>query len=227
MAGEQISADARRGVLAAAEAYVRDVLGGDASGHDPAHVFRVRRTALHIGRREGADPYVVELAALLHDVADWKLHDGDAEIGPRRAREWLAARGVEPANVEHVAEIVRDLSFKGASVATPMRTLEGRVVQDADRLDAIGAIGIGRAFAYGGAKGRALHDPAIPPLAFESAASYVANRGPTLNHFHEKLLLLKDRMNTAAARAIAERRHRFLEEFLERFLAEWDGRDLE
>jgi uncharacterized protein len=230
VAGDPISApsaEARRAVLAAAEAYVREVLGGDASGHDPAHVFRVRRTALHVGRREGADLYVVELAALLHDVADWKFHDGDAEIGPRRAREWLAARGVEPAIVEHVAEIVRDLSFKGAGVASPMRTLEGKVVQDADRLDAIGAIGIGRAFAYGGHKGRTLYDPQVSPVAHDSPASYVRNRSPTLNHFHEKLLLLKDRMNTATARTIAERRHRFLEEFLERFLAEWGGRDLE
>jgi len=205
---------------------MRETLAGDASGHDPWHVQRVRRAALHIGRGEGADLYVVELAALLHDIADSKFHDGDEEIGPRRAMEWLASLGVEPVVVEQVGAIVRDLSFRGAGVEQRELTLEGQAVQDADRLDAIGAIGVGRAFAYGGHKGRPLYDPAIPPEAHATAERYKSNRSPTLNHFHEKLLLLKDRLNTPTARALAERRHQFLEEFVERFLEEWEGRDL-
>jgi uncharacterized protein len=217
----------RQSVVDRTEAYMRETLAGDASGHDPWHILRVRRAALHIGRREGADLYVVELAALLHDIADSKFHDGDEEIGPRRARDWLASLGVEPEVVEQVGTIVRDLSFKGAGVAKRELTLEGRVVQDADRLDAIGAIGVGRAFAYGGHKGRPLYDPAIPPEAHATAERYKTNQSPTLNHFHEKLLLLKDRLNTATARALAERRHRFLEEFVKRFLEEWEGRDLD
>lgn len=213
-------------VLARTEEHMRATLQGDSSGHDPWHVLRVRRLAVHIGGREGADLYVVELAALLHDIADWKLHDGDEEVGPRRAREWLRGLGVEAEVVEQVGAIVRDLSFKGAGVPAPRLSLEGQVVQDADRLDALGAIGVGRAFAYGGLKGRALYDPDIPPESHASAERYKGNRSPTLNHFDEKLLLLKERMNTATARAIAERRHRFLEEFQTRFLEEWEGRDL-
>ena len=214
-------------ILRRTEAFMRETLAGDASGHDPWHVLRVRRLALHIGRREGADLFVVELAALLHDIADWKFHGGDEEIGPRRAMDWLIRLGVEAPVVERVGAIVRDLSFKGAGVAAAPLTLEGQVVQDADRLDAIGAIGIGRTFAYGGHKGRALYDPAIPPERHASAERYKTNQGPTLNHFFEKLLLLRDRLNTPTARAIAERRHRFLEAFVERFLEEWEGRDLE
>lgn len=216
----------RPSIVAKTEAYLRETLAGDGTGHDAWHVLRVRRLALHLARHEGADPYVVELAALLHDIADWKFHDGDEEVGPRRAIEWLAALGVEPEVVEEVGAIVRDLSFKGAGVEARPLSLEGKVVQDADRLDAIGAIGIGRTFAYGGHKGRPLYDPAVPPEAHASAERYKANRSPTLNHFHEKLLLLKDRLNTATARALAERRHRYLEEFVERFLEEWEGRDL-
>lgn len=217
---------AREAILARTESYMRETLAGDSSGHDPWHVLRVRRLALRIGALEGADLYVVELAALLHDIADWKFHHGDEEIGPRRAMDWLRALGVEPEVVEAVGAIVRDLSFKGAGVAAARLTLEGQVVQDADRLDAIGAIGIGRTFAYGGHGGRALYDPDIPPARHASAEAYKGNRGPTLNHFYEKLLLLKDRMNTATARDLAVGRHRFMEEFVQRFLEEWEGRDL-
>ena len=214
----------RAEVVARTAAHVRALLGKDATGHDWWHVERVRRLALRIGAEEGADPFVVELAALLHDVADWKFHGGDEEAGARAARGWLEGLGVEPAVVDHVAAIVRDLSFKGAGVATPMASREGAVMQDADRLDAIGAVGIARAFAYGGARGRALHDPEVPPVLHATAGAYKTAGGPTINHFHEKLLLLKDRMNTDAGRRLAEERHRFVEAYLERFLAEWDGR---
>ncbi len=201
---------------------VRALLAGDATGHDWWHIERVRGMALRLAREEGADPLVVELAALLHDVGDWKA-SGDPHAGGRHAREWLGSLDVDPTVTEHVAEIVDTLSFKGAGVPTPMRTLEGKVVQDADRLDALGAIGIARAFAYGGSKGRALHDPAAPPLLHASFDQYRSAGGPTLNHFHEKLLLLRDRMNTATARRIAEERHAYMQEFVKRFLREWEG----
>lgn len=215
----------RADIVARTGAHVRALLADDASGHDWWHVARVRAVALRIAAAEEADPFVVELAALLHDVADWKFHDGDEDIGPRTARVWLEGLGVEPTVVLHVAAIVRDLSFKGAAVPTPMHTREGAVVQDADRLDVLGAIGIARAFAFGGARGRPLHDPAVPPTPHATGEAYKAAGGPTINHFHEKLLLLKDRMNTDAGRRLAEERHHFVETFLERFLAEWDGRE--
>ncbi len=211
-------------VVARTEARVRELLGGDASGHDWWHVERVRRVALRLGADEGADPRVVELAALLHDVEDWKV-SGDPEAAPRHAREWLASLGVEQEVADHVAEIVGTLSFKGAGVATPMRTVEGKVVQDSDRLDALGAIGIARAFAYGGSRGRPLHDPAAAPALHESFEQYRGAGGATLNHFYEKLFLLRDRMNTEAGRRLAQERHRYMEDFVQRFLAEWQGRD--
>ena len=210
-------------VLEQTAEHVRRLLAGDSSGHDWWHIERVRAMALAIGRGEGADLYVVELAALLHDIADWKFHGGDDDLGPRRAAEWLASLDVKPTVIEHVSEIIRQVSFKGAQVATPMRTLEGQVVQDADRLDAIGAIGIARAFAYGGHAGRALYDPAVAAEGHASFEAYKKNSGPTINHFHEKLLLLKDRMNTPTARRLAEGRHQFMVDFLQRFHAEWNA----
>ena len=144
-------------------------------------------------------------------------------MGPRLAAEWLAGQGVDSTTIEHVCEIIRDLSFKGAGVPTPMRTLEGRVVQDADRLDAIGAIGIARAFAYGGHAGRALYDPDVSPEQHGSFAAYKKNNGPTINHFYEKLLLLKDRMQTPTATRLAQQRHQFMEAYLQNFFAEWNG----
>lgn len=210
-------------VVAAAEDLLRAKLAGDSSGHDWHHVDRVRRVALRLAREEGADTRLVELAALLHDVADWKFHDGDLEAGPHAARQFLAAAGVDAATCARVAQIVAEVTFKGAGVETPASSLEAAVVQDADRLDAIGAIGVARAFAYGGHKGRPLYDPDIPPAPHASFAEYKKNTGPTLNHFYEKLLLLQDRLQTSAARRIAAGRHRFLEEFLAEFLAEWAG----
>jgi len=205
-------------------ACVRERLGGDSSGHDWWHVWRVWQTARSIAAEERADLAVVELAALLHDIADWKFAGGDDTAGPRAAREWLERCGVGEPTISHIERIVADLSFKGAGVETPMHSLEGRVVQDADRLDAIGAIGIARAFAYGGHKGRAMFDPAIGPESHDSFAAYKLNSGPTINHFYEKLLLLRERMNTATARRMAQERHAFMEEFLTRFYREWEGR---
>jgi uncharacterized protein len=210
-------------IVSAAEQLIRQTLAGDSSGHDWWHIDRVRNVALRLAKEEGADLFVVELAALLHDIADWKFHAGDDTQGPQQARAWLTNQGVAAEVVEHVAEIIATLSFKGAGVPTPMRTKEGAVVQDADRLDAIGAIGVARAFAYGGHRGRPMHDPDCPPESHASFAAYKKNSGPTLNHFYEKLFLLKDRMNTAAAKRLALARHAYLEQFVEEFLAEWEG----
>jgi uncharacterized protein len=210
-------------VLEQTAEHVRALLADDASGHDWWHVDRVRRLALHIARREGADPYLVELAALLHDVADWKFHEGNEHLGPQRAAELLAGLGVDRTTIDHVAEIIAHVSFKGAGVATPMHTLEGACVQDADRLDALGAIGIARTFAYGGHAGQPMHDPELAPIAHATFHDYKTAGGTTINHFYEKLLLLKDRMQTATGRQLAEQRHTFMEQFLDRFHLEWRG----
>lgn len=210
-------------VLARTETHVREVLAADSTGHDWWHIDRVRRLACRLAAEEAANRFVVELAALLHDVADWKLADGGEEAGPEAAARWLADCGLAEEMIEHVCSIIRGLSFKGSGVPTPMSTIEGKVVQDADRLDALGAIGIARAFAYGGHKGRAIFDPAVAPQPHASFAAYQRSASPTINHFHEKLLLLRDRMNTATARRLAEQRHAYMEGFLARFHAEWEG----
>ena len=203
--------------------HVKTALSHEGSGHDWWHVYRVWRMAKRIGQAEGADLLVVEPAALLHDIADWKSHGGDSMVGPRMAREWLVSLGVHISVVEHVCQIVADISFKGAGVEQPVLSLEGKVVQDADRLDAMGAIGIARAFSYGGAKGQLILDPAVKPIEHRTAEAFLGSGGTTINHFYEKLLLLKDRMNTATGRAMAERRHRFMEDYLKRFYEEWEG----
>lgn len=214
----------RDSVVARTQTYVCERLKGEASGHDWWHVHRVWRTAVEIGSEEGADLFVVQLAALLHDIADAKFHDGDEEIGSRTAADWLRSLDVDEPTIAHVSQIIRDMSFKGAGVPTPMSTREGMVVQDADRLDALGAIGIARAFAYGGSRGQVLHDPNSSPVMHATVAEYRSHRGSTLNHVFEKLLLLKDRMNTESARRIASERHQFMEHYLRQFEAEWDGR---
>jgi uncharacterized protein len=213
----------RKEILSKTEEHVRNKLEGEGSGHDWWHIHRVRNTALKLGEEEQADLFVVELAALLHDIADHKFHDGDEEIGPATARKWLKGLGVNTTVTDQVCDIIRDVSYKGAEVETPMKTIEGNVVQDADRLDAIGAIGIARTFAYGGYKGRELYNPNTPPESHDSFESYKKSTGPTINHFYEKLFLLKDRMNTSSGRKFAEERHKFMEKFVEQFLKEWDG----
>ncbi len=210
-------------ILLKTESFIREKLAGDSSGHDWWHIDRVRRNAVHIARDEGADLYVVELAALLHDVADWKFHGGDDSIGPRTARDWLTRHEVPPTVIDHVCEIIATVSFKGAGVATEMSTIEGKCVQDGDRLDAIGAVGIARAFAFGGHFGRAMYDPDVPPEQHQTFAAYKSKGGPTINHFYEKLLLLKDRMQTATGRRLATERHQFMEQFLDQFFGEWRG----
>jgi uncharacterized protein len=213
-------------IIDATARYVEQKFEGEGSGHDWAHIRRVWLMARRLAEAQpSTDPTVTALAALLHDIADWKFHDGDYEAGPRAARAWLQSQGLPEPLIARVETVIREVSFKGLGVATPVSSPEAAVVQDADRLDAIGAIGIARAFAYGGHAGRLLHDPAIAPVAHDSFANYQKNTAPTLNHFYEKLLHLKDRLNTDAGRAVAQERHAFMETYVARFLAEWDGVD--
>jgi len=192
----------------------------DTTGHDWWHVKRVTAMAVAIAKKEKADLSIVEPAAMVHDADDWKL-SGSNE-GFANAKTLLTAAGYSPQKVEAIIEVVSQVSFKGAGVSTTPNSLEAMVVQDADRLDAIGAIGIARAFAYGGSKNRPLHIPTQKPTPHNSFSEYKAANGTTINHFYEKLLLLKDRMNTKTARELAEERHRFMEVFLEQFYKEWD-----
>jgi uncharacterized protein len=199
------------------------MFANEGSGHDWWHIYRVWRMALRLAEVEPADLYVVQLAALLHDIADWKFHNGDLTAGPRAAREWMESHQVAPDVVEHVCAIIGQLSYKGSGVATDMPTIEGKVVQDADRLDAIGAMGVARAFAYGGHDNRLLYDPEHPPEIHGTAQAYRNSRGSTINHFYEKLLLLKERMQTQTGRELAQQRHDFMEQYLAQFYAEWEG----
>ncbi len=196
---------------------------GEGSGHDWWHVFRVWQMSKRLQSTEGGDILIIELASLLHDIADWKFAGGDDLAGGREARKWLGSLGVSESIIAHVVDIVDHVSFKGSKVPTPMSTIEGKIVQDADRLDAIGAIGVARAFAYGGSKGRMLHDPDASCPLHQTAESYKTNRNATIQHFHDKLLFLHDLMNTESAKRIAFDRHAFLKVFLTEFHAEWEA----
>jgi uncharacterized protein len=211
-------------VIKNATKFVKNRLNKESSGHDWWHVYRVWKMAKNIGQKEEADMFVVELAALLHDIADYKMHDGDDSVGPRIAREWLIKQSVDAKIINHVCKIIKDASFKGAKVKAEINTIEGKIVQDADRLDALGAIGIGRTFAFGGAKGREMYNPEIKPKMHKSFDQYKKSNSPTINHFYEKLLLLKDLMNTESGKKIARKRHIVMEKFLKDFFNEWEGK---
>jgi uncharacterized protein len=210
-------------IIALTVAYAKSTLQNEGSGHDWWHVYRVWNLARAIGAEEGANMLIVELAALLHDIADWKAYGGDENVGPRVAGEWLDSLGVAEPIVNAVKDIIPKISFKGIPDDKSILSHEAKIVQDADRLDAIGAIGIARVFTYGGSKGRVIYDPEIDPVKHESKESYLKNENPSLNHFYEKLLLLKDMMNTDAGRRRAESRHLFMEKYLDEFYREWDG----
>lgn len=197
-------------------------LEGDSSGHDPYHVVRVFRMAQRLAKAERADIQTVELISALHDVKDFKF-TGDDMSGAREAERWLLEQGAAPEMAELVASNVAGISFKGAGTPTKPLTIEGKCVQDADRLDAIGAIGMARCFAYGGTKERPIHDPATGVAHHSTTDQYLRHQGTSINHFYEKLLLLKDRLNTQAARGIAVERHAFMEAYLQQFYAEWDA----
>jgi len=194
----------------------------EGSGHDWFHVDRVRKMSLRLGMQEGSDLFITEMAALLHDLDDWKLTD-HVSHHLSGTKEWLATLGVDQEVSDRVLQVIEDVSFKGAGIETPARSKEAAVVQDADRLDAIGAIGIARTFAYGGHKNRLIYDPEIDPVLHQDFQEYKNSTAPTVNHFYEKLLLLKNRMNTKSAKIIAEERHRFMEIFLKQFFEEWSA----
>lgn len=204
-------------------AFVKEALRTAEGGHDWFHIDRVYNNALHISQTENVDPLVVSLAALLHDIADSKFHNGDETIGPKIARDFLTTQPISETTVDHVIKIIENVSFSGGNKKQTFRSTELDVVQDADRLDAIGAIGIARAFNYGGFKNRSLYDPAIAPNLEMSPEEYKASTAPTVNHFYEKLLLLKDLMNTETGRRISLERHQFMEQFLTQFQSEWSG----
>ncbi|WP_286761786.1 HD domain-containing protein [Salegentibacter sp. UBA1130] len=210
-------------ILKNTEAFVKETLKNAEGGHDWFHIQRVWNNAKLIAKNENADLFIVELGALLHDIADSKFHNGDESVGPKVASEFLQKQEVSGEIINHVVKIIENVSFKGGNIQQEFNSIELEIVQDADRLDALGAIGIARTFNYGGFKGRALYDPEIEPDLNMTKEEYKASTAPTINHFYEKLLLLKDRMNTKTGKEIAKRRHEFMELYLEQFYAEWEG----
>jgi len=204
-------------------AFVKEQLANAEGGHDWFHIERVFNNVLLISKTERVDKIVVSLAALLHDIADSKFHNGDETIGPKIAREFLFNLNVDSAVIEHVINIIENISFKGGNVSRKFHSKELDVVQDADRLDAIGAIGIARCFNYGGFKNRQLYNPDIKPNLKMTKEEYKSSTAPTINHFYEKLLLLKDKMNTKTGLKIALQRHEYMECFLKQFYNEWEG----
>ena len=204
-------------------AFVKEKLENAEGGHDWFHIERVYKNSILIAQEEECDLTVVKLGALLHDIADSKFHDGDETIGPKTARTFLESENVFEETINHVINIIENISFKGGNFENKFSSKELEIVQDADRLDAIGAIGIARTFNYGGFKNRALYNPSIAPNLNMSKEEYKNSDAPTLNHFYEKLLLLKDKMNTATGKKIALERHNYMENFLSQFYAEWEG----
>ena len=203
--------------------YAKQKLSGEGSGHDFWHVYRVWKMAVYLAKKEKADLFVVQLAALLHDIADWKFNDNDKE-GSVLSEKWLQGLKVEQSIIDQVCHIVSEVSFKGAGVKNKIKSIEGMVVQDADRLDALGAIGIARAFAYGGYKQREIYNPDKKFKFHRTFSSYKKNQGTSINHFYEKLLLLKDLMNTKSAKKIAQHRHKIMEKYLSEFYQEWEAK---
>lgn len=204
-------------------AFVKDELQNAEGGHDWFHIERVFKNALLISKNEDVDLTVVSLGALLHDIADYKFHDGDETVGPTKARKFLQSQNLSEEKIQHVVNIIENVSFKGGNIDQTFYSKELDVIQDADRLDAIGAIGIARTFNYGGFKNRKMYDPDIKPDLNMTPEEYKISNAPTINHFYEKLLLLKDLMNTETGRKIAQDRHQFMKQFLEQFYAEWNG----
>ena len=204
--------------------FVKQQLENAEGGHDWFHIERVYKNALSIAQEEDdCDLTIVKLAALLHDIADSKFHNGDEQVGPKTARTFLESQGVSEEIIAHVIAIIENISFKGGNFEKQFSSKELDIVQDADRLDAIGAIGIARTFNYGGFKNRPLYNPAIQPNLNMNKEEYKNNNAPTINHFYEKLLLLKDKMNTETGKQIAEKRHAYMVNFLSQFYAEWEG----
>jgi len=203
--------------------FVKQVLDNAEGGHDWWHIYRVWKLSKQIAQTENANNFVVELGALLHDIADSKFNQGNEEIGPRKAREFLSSLNVDEDVIVHVENIILNISFKGGNYAQKFKSVELDIIQDADRIDAMGAIGVARTFNYGGYKGRELYNPEIKPNLNMTKEEYKNSNAPTINHFYEKLLLLKERMNTATGKAMALHRHKFMEQYLNEFYSEWNG----
>jgi uncharacterized protein len=212
-------------IITATIAFVKKELKNAEGGHDWFHIQRVFKNSILISKDEKVDVFVVSLAALLHDIADPKFYNGDETIGPKKASEFLTDQKVSTHDIDHVVHIIKHISFKNSfdKASKKFTSIELKVVQDADRLDAIGAIGIARCFNYGGFKNRPLYDPEIIPNLNMTKAQYKSSDAPTINHFYEKLLLLKGKMNTASGKKLATQRHAFMETYLQQFYAEWDG----
>ena len=204
-------------------AYVKKELATAEGGHDWFHIERVYKNSLLISKTENVDSLIVALGALLHDIADSKFYKGDETVGPKKAREFLESQNVKEGVINHIIKIIENISFKGGNKKQGFFSNELAVLQDADRLDAIGAIGIARCFNYGGFKNRKLYDPEIAPNLNMTPTEYKSSTAPTINHFYEKLLLLKDKMNTQTGKQIAQNRHDYMERFLEQFYGEWEG----
>jgi uncharacterized protein len=205
--------------------YIEDKFADDSTGHDWWHMYRVWQLSKHIAKQEkDVNLEVIELAALLHDIADFKFHGGSFEAGPKAARKWMESISVDERSISQVEDIVRNISFKGADVKNNLKTKEGQIVHDADKLDAIGAIGLARVFAYSGSAGMPIHLPGSKPAKGKEAREKLVTTSSSINHFHEKLLLLKNRMFTKTGREMAEHRHKVLEDFLEEFHLEWEGK---
>ena len=212
-------------ILKNTKTYVIEKMSGEGTGHDWFHVERVFKMAEHIAREESdANLFVVQMAALLHDIEDWKFNEDDTSEGTKIARDWMEHQTVDRDLIDHICESIKAVSYKGGANQNKPKTLEAKIVQDADRLDALGAIGIGRAFAYGGFKGREMYNPKIKPKKFTTLAAYKNNKGTTINHFYEKLFLVKDLMHTKTAVKIATKREKFMKEYLNMFYNEWEGK---
>ena len=210
-------------IISRTKDFVREKLKNGEGEHDWWHAWRVWKLSKKIAEYYSADSLVVETAALLHDIADAKFHDGNEELGPAIAAEFLSGLGVENEQIEKVLYIIRNISFKGGLNQLKEKSIELQIVQDADRLDALGAIGIARTFNYGGFKNRPLYEPGLAPQDYHSVASYRKSSAPSINHFYEKLLLLKDLMNTSIGKEMATKRHEYMEDFLKEFYSEWEG----
>ena len=215
----------REAILKKTKEFVKQSFKGAEGGHDWFHTKRVLENSVHIAREENANLFVVQLAALLHDIADSKFHDGDETLGPKVASEFLKEQKVDQVSREHIVKIIESVSFKNSlsPLEKTFNSIEKQIVQDADRLDAIGAIGIARAFNYGGFKNRELYNPNVTPNRNMSKEEYKKSAAPTINHFYEKLLLLKEKMNTATGKKLAEKRHEFMLSYLDQFFQEWEG----
>ena len=206
--------------------FVKTTLQGAEGGHDWFHIERVWKNAKLIAKNEDVDMFIVELGSLLHDIADSKFHNGNENIGPEKSRAFLESLDLDESNIQHIENIIKNISYKNSLEAgsEKFRSKELDIIQDADRLDAIGAIGIARAFNYGGFKNMEIHNPAISPNLQQSKETYKKSTAPTINHFYEKLLLLKDKMNTKTGKQLAADRHIFMEQFLDQFYKEWEGK---